>query len=101
MSVGAYDVVRSSAATIAGRRAQCFDVLATGHGQLPDLGVETDLCLTPSGVPLRQRVVRATGDVDERVARSVARRVTARTIEAVAAGFDPNARIRPAIISAP
>ena len=35
------------------------------------------------------RVVRASGDVDERVARVVDRRVTTRTIEALAAGFGP------------
>lgn len=90
VSAGAYDVTTASTASIAGRRARCFRVLTTGHGQLPDLGVETDLCLTAAGVPLRQRVVRASGDVDERVARSVATNVTTRMIEAMIRGLDRN-----------
>jgi hypothetical protein len=90
VSVGAYNVNAAAPAIIAGTRARCFRVLATGHGELPDFGVETDLCLTAAGVPLRQRIMRTTGDVDERVARTFTNRVTAHTIDAIAPGVDPN-----------
>jgi len=90
VSVGAYDVTDVSPINIAGAPARCFRVLATGHGQLPDLGLETDMCFSAAGVPLLQRVVRASGDIDERVARSVVTPVTARTIEATVEGLDPN-----------
>ncbi len=89
VAAGAYGVTRGASETIAGERARCFRVLATGHGGLPDIGVETDLCLAADGVPLRERVVRATGDVDQRIARSVSRRVTTASIEALARSFDP------------
>ena len=63
---------RRPAETIAGERARCFRVRATGAGDLPDLGAETDLCLSRRR---RRRCasgsMRASGDVDERVARSV------------------------------
>jgi hypothetical protein len=89
VSAGAYSVTRAAAASIAAVRVRCFRVLATGHGQLPDLGLETDLCYTASGVPLQQRIVRASGGIDERVAVSVATHVTERTIEAMAPELDP------------
>lgn len=91
VSVGAYMVAADSGTTIAGERVRCFRVLTTGHGQLPDLGIETDLCLAANGVSLRQRVVRASGDVDERQARTVAAPVTSAAVRAVARGFDPGA----------
>ncbi len=90
VSVGAYHVTVASPIIIAGAPARCFRVLTTGHGQLPDLGLETDMCFTASGVPLLQRVVGASGDIDERVAQSVATPVTTRTIEATVEGLDPN-----------
>ena len=89
-AAGAYVVRRASGETIAGTRARCFRVVTTGRGQLPDLGVEEDLCLAANGVSLRQRVMRASGDVDERLARSVTDRVTDSTIRDAARGFDPN-----------
>jgi hypothetical protein len=89
VSIGAYAVTNAPATTIAGERARCFRVVTTGRGQLPDLGVEADLCLGASGVSLRQRVVRASGDVDERLAQSVTERVTTGMVLAVARGFDP------------
>jgi hypothetical protein len=95
VSVGAYHVNEAAPATIAGGRARCFRVLATGRGQLPDFGVETDLCLTTAGVPLRQRIVRASGNVDERVAQTFTNRVTAPTIDAIAGAADPNRRTGP------
>jgi len=91
VSMGAYAVAAAAGATIAGERVRCFRVLATGRGQLPDLGVETDLCLAAGGVALRQRIVRATGDVDERLAQTVSDRVTTAAVRAVARGFDPGA----------
>jgi hypothetical protein len=90
VSVGAYRVNEAATTTIAGARARCFRVVAAGHGQLPDFGVETDLCFTAAGVPLRQRIMRASGNVDERVAQAFTNRVTAHTIDAIADGLDRN-----------
>jgi hypothetical protein len=95
VAAGAYDVTAASTIVIAAAPARCFRVLATGHGQLPDLGLETDMCFSSSGVPLLQRVIRASGDVDERIAQSVATPVTTRTIEATVEGLDPNRAARP------
>lgn len=89
IAAGAYGVTRQAGATIAGEPARCFRVLATGHGGLPAVGVETDVCLAPDGVTLRDRVVRATGDVDERTARAVRRDVSPADVEQLARGFDP------------
>ena len=89
IAAGAYGVTRQAGATIAGARARCFRVLATGRGGLPDVGVETDVCLAPDGITLRDRVARATGDVDERTARVVRRDVSTADVEELARGFDP------------
>ena len=91
VAAGAYGVTRLPATTIAGEPASCFRVLATGHGGLPALGVETDECLAADGISLRDRVVHTTGDVDERTATQVRRRVSAGEVEALAQGFDPEA----------
>ena len=87
VAIGAYDVVRQPDATIAGLRARCFRVRATGQGGLPDLGVETDRCLTADGISLRLLVVRPPGNVDEQVATAVQSRATRRDVEALAQGF--------------
>jgi hypothetical protein len=71
IGTGAYAVTRQPTITIAGVEAQCFRVRATGAGLLPDIGTETEACFSAAGVPLSQRVVRTTGDVDARVARKV------------------------------
>jgi len=89
IAAGAYGVTREAGATIAGEHARCFRVLATGHGGLPAVGVETDVCLAPDGVTLTDRVVRATGDIDERTARGVRRDVSPADVEQLARGFDP------------
>ena len=89
VAAGAYGVERRPAETIAGERARCFRVRATGPATIPDLGAATDLCVSDDGIVLRQRVEKASGDVDERVARSVRRGVTMRAIEAVIRDFDP------------
>ena len=89
IAAGAYGVTRQPKATIAGEPARCFRVLATGRGGLPDVGVETDMCLAPDGITLRDRVVRATGDVDERTALDVRRDVSTADVEQLARGFDP------------
>jgi len=89
IAAGAYGVTRQAGATIAGEPASCFRVLATGRGGLPDVGVETDVCLAPDGIALRDRVVRATGAVDERTVRAIRRDVTTAEVEQLARGFDP------------
>jgi hypothetical protein len=86
---GWYVVTRAPGSVIAGEQAECFRVLATGDGQLPDIGTETDRCLAADGVALSERVVHSTGDVDARVARSVLRGVSTAAIETLAHGFDP------------
>jgi hypothetical protein len=89
IAAGAYGVTRRAGTTIAGEHARCFRVLATGRGGLPDVGVETDACLAPDGITLRDRVVRATGDVDERTVRVIRRDVSIADVEQLARGFDP------------
>jgi hypothetical protein len=54
---------------------------------LTDIGTRTDACLSRDGVPLSQRVVRPSGDVDERVARAVRPRVTASAVAGLARHF--------------
>jgi hypothetical protein len=83
VAAGAYDVVRMQAATIAGIRARCFRMRATGQGSLPDFGVETDRCLSDEGVPLRLFVVRPPGNVNEQVATRVRRRATTAQVKAL------------------
>jgi len=90
VSVGAYTVDEGATTMLAGAPAQCFRVLGTGHGQLPDFGVETDLCYTAAGIPLRQRIMRSSGTVDERVAHAFADGVTARTIDAIVGAVEVN-----------
>jgi hypothetical protein len=85
--VGAYGVAREPGETIAGDRASCFRVATTGSGYLSDLGTESEVCLARDGISLRQRIVRSSGDVDERVARSVRRRAGTGAVEALIRGF--------------
>ena len=89
VAAGAYNVVRRPDATIAGLPARCFRMRATGQGSLPDFGVETDRCLTESGIPLRLIVVRPPGNVDEQVATSVRPGASAALVQALAASFAP------------
>jgi hypothetical protein len=91
VAVGAYDVSRVDRETIAGQRATCFRVATSGHRYLPDLGTRSDVCLARDGIPLRQRVVRSSGDVDERVARVVNRHADTPAVEALARDFDARA----------
>jgi hypothetical protein len=84
VAIGAYDVVRRPDVTIAGLRARCFRVRATGHGSLPGLGVETDNCLTDAGISLQRVLVSPPGNVDELVATAVQSRATTREVEALA-----------------
>ena len=91
VAIGAYDVVRRPDATIAGLRAHCFRVRATGEGGLPDLGVETDQCLSAGGITLRLLVVRPPGTVDDQVATDVQRSATTRQVVNLARSFAPNA----------
>jgi hypothetical protein len=87
VAAGAYDVVRTQDATIAGIRARCFRMRATGQGSLPDFGVETDRCLSDEGVPLRLFVVRPPGSVNEQVATNVRRRATPAQVKALTTSF--------------
>ncbi len=91
VSTGAYGVTRESSETIAGERARCFRVFATGNGRLIDLGAETDLCFAGDGIPLSQRIVRPADAVDERIATSVRRGATPRAIEQLERSFGPSA----------
>ena len=93
VAAGAYDVVRPPDTTIAGVTARCFRMRATGQGSLPDFGVETDLCFSDEGIPLRLLVVRPPGTVDEQVATAVRRRATPPQVKALAA---PSVRKPPA-----
>jgi hypothetical protein len=90
VAIGAYDVIRQPDATIAGLRARCFRVRATGHGGLPGLGVETDSCLTENGISLRRVLVSPPGNVDELIATAVQSRATTRDVEALAERFARN-----------
>lgn len=90
VGTGAYDVVREPDETIAGLRARCFRVRATGHGGLPDLGVQTDRCLSASGVTLRMVRVRPPGIVEEQVATAVRLHATTHDVDALARSFAPN-----------
>jgi len=85
--VGAYGVSREPPETIAGEPASCFRVATTGSRYLPDLGTESEMCLARDGVSLRQRIVRSSGDVDERVARSVRRGSVTGAVRALIRGF--------------
>ena len=88
VAAGAYDVVAMHDATIAGVRARCFRMRATGQGSLPDFGVETDRCLSDEGIPLRLFVVRPPGNVNEQVATSsIRRRATTAQVKALTAAF--------------
>jgi hypothetical protein len=95
VAAGAYDVSREPSVTIAGVPARCFRVLGTGRGLLPDIGTQTDTCLSTGGVPLSQRVTHPSGDIDERVARSVTPHVDTRTVEELERSFGPRALGRP------
>ena len=87
VAAGAYDVIRTQDATIAGIPARCFRMRATGQGSLPDFGVETDRCLSDEGVPLRLFVVRPPGTVNEQIATRVRRRATTAQVKALATSF--------------
>jgi len=89
VNTGVYEVSRLPSRTIAGEHARCFRVLPTGPGMLPGIGTETDVCLADNGIALDERVARATGNTDERVATEVARGVSSDRIKALARRFDP------------
>jgi hypothetical protein len=90
IDAGAYDVSRAPSATIGGVEGECFQVLGTGKGLLVDIGTETEACFSAAGVPLRQRVERATGDIDARVARRVQEGVDTRTVDRLERSFGAN-----------
>jgi hypothetical protein len=94
VSAGAYAVRRLPEQVIAGQSSRCFRVFAVGPAALPDLGTDTDMCLFPDGVPSSQRIVRTTGAVDERVARSVNRGVSTSAVEALERSFGPTAALK-------
>jgi hypothetical protein len=88
---GVYGVSRLPGRTVAGEPARCFLVLPTGPGVLPDIGTETVVCLADDGIALEERIVRATGNTDERVATAIERGVTTEQVKALARSFDPGA----------
>ena len=90
-----YGVSRLPDRAIAGERARCFLILPTGPGVLPDIGTETVVCLADDGIALDERIVRTTGNTDERVATAVERDVSTERIRAFVRSFDPSAREGP------
>jgi hypothetical protein len=84
VDTGAYTVVRRPDATIAGMRARCFRMRATGQGSLPDFGAQTDRCLGGGGIPLRRVVVRPPGIAEEQLATSVTPGATTKQVKALA-----------------
>jgi hypothetical protein len=84
VDTGSYTVVRRPDTTIAGMRARCFRMRATGQGSLPDFGAQTDRCLSAAGIPLRLVVVRPQRIVEEHVATSVAPGATTKQVKALA-----------------
>jgi hypothetical protein len=84
VDTGAYTVVRQPDTTIAGTRARCFRMRATGQGSLPDFGAQTDRCLSAVGIPLRLVVVRPPGIVEEHVATAVAPGAMAKQVKDLA-----------------
>jgi hypothetical protein len=84
VAAGAYDVTGRPDARIAGVRARCFRMRATGRGSLPDFGVETDRCLARDGIPLRLVVVRPPGQVEELLATSIRREATPKQVRGLA-----------------
>src|SRR5262245_6233280 len=91
----AYGVSRLPDRTIAGEPGHCFRIRPTGPGVLPDIGTETVVCLSDDGIALDERVVRTTGNIDQRVATAVERDVSTEQIRALVRSFDPNAARTP------
>ena len=94
VSTGAYAVSRLPTWRIAGQPSRCFRVFAVGPATLPDLGTDTDTCLFTDGVPSSQRIVRTTGTIDERVARSVERGVSTAAVVVLERGFGRSASLK-------
>jgi hypothetical protein len=88
---GVYGVSPLPDRTIAGEPARCFLLLPTGPRMLVDVGTETAVCLSGDGIPLEERIVRTTGNTDQRVATVVERDVTSEQIRAIVRSFDPSA----------
>jgi hypothetical protein len=91
VDAGVYGVSRLPSDTIAGEHARCFGVLPTATRVMPDIGLETDVCLAGDGVPLEERIARTTGNTDERLATAVQRGASTDAVKALARGFDPSA----------
>jgi hypothetical protein len=90
VNTGVYGVSQLPNRTVAGEPARCFLILPTGPGTLPDIGTETAVCLSNDGIALDERVARATGTTDQRVATAVVRDVTDEQIRSVVRSFDPS-----------
>jgi hypothetical protein len=86
-SLGAYTVAHLDDRTIAGDRASCFRLQATGAMTVPSLGPRTDVCYSADGVPLfsERRTATAT---DTRVAVTVDRKVTNAALDALLRQLD-------------
>ena len=86
--IGAYGVFRAGSRTIAGEKAECFRLAAISSAhELSGIGNEEDACYAADGIPLRTRLVKATG-IDERVAQRVLRTWDRRAISSLLAGFE-------------
>ena len=76
VDAGAYSVSRRPDITIAGIRAQCFRMRATGQGSLYDFGVQTEVCMSREGIPLQLSVLRPPADLQTQRTTSVRRSAT-------------------------
>lgn len=98
LASGTYTAMRAGNETIAGERADCYDVVAAldvgaGAVAFPGLGVATRLCLASDGLILSFRTERI--DATERQsARRVARGADAATLRPLLAGYEKVAPVR-------
>jgi hypothetical protein len=86
--LGAYRVERAPDRTVAGARARCFRLVATGRAWT-QLGASTEQCYAADGIPVWSELVRpGTAGRDTRVAQRVERNVSAKTVSALVGRLD-------------
>ncbi|HET9730389.1 MAG TPA: hypothetical protein VFR41_13240 [Acidimicrobiia bacterium] len=86
-ALGGYDVTRIGSSRIAGERVLCFRLTHAAGNPLPELGEQTDQCLTGDGVPLGVRTSGPLG-VDDWVVTSLSRRVDRSDLAPLLHGFE-------------
>ena len=86
VALGAYDVATGRAATIAGERAECFDLRANKGHALPGLGDQTEVCLSADGL-LLSTDVRTGAARESRTAQVVQRRISDAELDELLARF--------------